>query len=124
MAVRVQTLQNLQRIDAVVSGPDGANRLINLAGIMPVSLGAATTRETFTCLLGPTLSRRQFVAASGAAWFTAMTEAGPMGFACSIVSVDADWDDESGQVELRVEVSVANVSISGIGFVATILVEL
>ncbi|HEY7535526.1 MAG TPA: hypothetical protein VH878_06230 [Thermodesulfobacteriota bacterium] len=42
--------------------------------------------------------------------------------------VDADWDDESGQVEVRVEVSVtsgqnSSTSVTGVGFQATILAE-
>jgi hypothetical protein len=49
------------------------------------------------------------------------------GAAWKILGVDADWDDESGQVELRIEAQVTSkgagqeVAISGIGFHVTIL---
>jgi hypothetical protein len=47
-----------------------------------------------------------------------------------IVDVDADWDDESGQVELRIEAQVScsgsnqSASINGFGFHVTILAAL
>ena len=49
------------------------------------------------------------------------------GAAWEILGVDADWDDESGQVELRIEAQVTSkgtgqeAAISGIGFHVTIL---
>ena len=53
------------------------------------------------------------------------------GFATwNIVDVDADWDDESGQVELRIEAQVSclgsnqSASIDGFGFHVTILAAL
>ena len=47
-----------------------------------------------------------------------------------IVDVDADWDDESGQVELRIEAQVGcsglnqSASINGFAFHVTILAAL
>ena len=53
------------------------------------------------------------------------------GFAAwNIVDADADWDDESGQVELRIEAQVdcmgasQNVTINGFAFHVTILAAL
>jgi hypothetical protein len=51
----------------------------------------------------------------------------PSQFGWSITGIDADWDDESGQVELRVEVSVLvsglnnRATIGGLAFQVTIL---
>ena len=48
----------------------------------------------------------------------------------NIVDVDADWDDESGQVELRIEAQVScfgsnqSASIDGFAFHVTILAAL
>ena len=48
----------------------------------------------------------------------------------NIVDVDADWDDESGQVELRIEAQVSclgsnqSASINGFAFHVTILAAL
>ena len=47
-----------------------------------------------------------------------------------VESVDADWDDESGQVEVRVELSVrclpasSSASINKLAFSATVLAEI
>jgi len=47
-----------------------------------------------------------------------------------IINADADWDDESGQVELRIEVLVGvsgnnnSAAINGLGFNVTILASL
>ena len=57
----------------------------------------------------------------------AQQSAPPSQFGWSITGIDADWDDESGQVELRVEVSLAasglnnRVGIAGLAFQVTIL---
>jgi hypothetical protein len=140
MAIRIATnqIQNLQQIEAAIAGPDGANRLFTVAGQFDVgvsvsSQGAGRTQqnETFTVLIGPVLTRQQFFRAIGTASL-AKTEIflqnlAPSGFGWSIIGIDADWDDESGQVELRVEVS-AFVSgqnntgrIGGLAFHVTIL---
>jgi hypothetical protein len=139
MAIRIQAnqIQNLQQIDAAVAGPDGANRLIAVSGqfdggISAFSQAAAASQQTqtFTVLLGPVLTRQQFFRASGSA-SAAKTfvniQAAPFSFSWGIAAVDADWDDESGQVELRIEafVSVSGTSnsaaINGFGFQVTIL---
>ncbi len=76
MATRIDAsqIQNLQQIDAVVAGPDGANRLISVRGQFDQGIGVfsqaaagSQQTQTFTVLLGPVLSRQQFVRASGSA---------------------------------------------------------
>src|SRR6266487_6629015 len=121
MAIRIQAnqIQNLQRIDAVVAGPDGPNRFITVSGqfdggVNAFSQSAAVSQQTqtFTVLLGPVFTRQQFFRASGSASVakTAINiQAAPFSFSWGIAAVDADWDDESGQVELRIEAFV-NVS--------------
>jgi len=71
-------------------------------------------------LIGPKLANRQFVRAIGTASIvkTQITNIAPGGLAAwNIVDVDADWDDESGQVELRIE---AQVNCSGSNQIASI----
>src|SRR5215212_2736642 len=129
MAVRIQPnqIQNLQQIEAAVAGPDGADRLFTVTaqfdgGVNAFSQGNTSGQQTqtFTVLLGPVLRRQQFVRAIGTA-SVARTQVNmqtvPNSFAMNIVGIDADWDDESGQVELRLE---ANVSVSGNNNSATI----
>lgn len=139
MAIRIDPsqVQNRQTIEAGVAGPDGANRLFIVTGQFDASVGVFSQSnsqtqqtQTFTVLVGPVLTRQQFIKASGTASI-AKTTMGilqvPANPSWLMVSVDADWDDESGQVEVRIEVSVAmsgnNNSnfIQGMMFQATIL---
>ena len=139
MATRVQPsqIQNLQQIEAAVAGPDGANRLFTVTAQFDAFLSAFSQTAsnvqqtgTFTVLVGPVLTRQQFFRAIGTASL-AKTNFGLQTAATNmtwlIVGVDADWDDESGQVELRVEVSVSvsginnSININGLAFQVTIL---
>jgi len=140
MAIKIAQIQNLQQMDVVVAGPDDANHLFIIDGHFDTSLvigsqGAnfATAKETFTVLLGPKLANRQFVRAIATASIV-KTQIGNLaqgGLAnWNIIDVDADWDDESGQVELRIEAQVScagsnqNASINGFAFHVTILAAL
>ena len=71
------------------------------------------TNEIFAALLGLGLKNEQFIRAIATASFTKATVQGEhgrspvaTGAACKIVALDADCDDESGQVELRIEAQV------------------
>jgi hypothetical protein len=113
MAIKIAQIENLQQMDVVVAGPDDANHLFIIDGQFDASLAIgsqgsnfATAKETFSALIGPKLANRQFVRAIGTASIvkTQIGNIAPGGFAnWSIIDVDADWDDESGQVELRID---------------------
>jgi|SRR5438876_5105311 len=136
MAVKIPPaqIQNLQQIEVVVAGPNGADRLLTIDGQFDSTLDTSSVpsqKETFTILVGPVLTRKQFFRASATASLTKTSlnvNRVPFVASWQILSVDADWDDESGQVELRIEAEVDvfgaqgnNVSIFGIGFHVTIL---
>jgi hypothetical protein len=139
MAIRIPTNQvvNLQQIEAVVAGPDGANRLFVVAGQLDVLVSAFSgstpqQTQTFTVLIGPVLTRQQFfraICTASVAKTSFNLQTPPGQYNWGIASSDADWDDESGQVELRIEVSVStagggggNVAgITGLAFQVTIL---
>ena len=112
-------VQNAQVLEAVVSGPDDANRLFTCTGgamfFMQVSNSNQT--QTFTFLVGPTLTRPQFHRATGTASISGIQSssqpAQPGGSSWQVNSVEVDWDDESGQIEVRVELNAqANGGIS------------
>jgi hypothetical protein len=143
MAIRIPTnqVQNLQQIEASVAGPDGATRLFTVTGQLSVGLGVFSQgpsqtqqKETFTVLIGPVLTRQQFFRAIGTASLSItslnLQSAPPSSVSWSIAGIDADWDDESGQVELRVEVNVSvsglnnSAAIGGLSFQVTILAAL
>jgi hypothetical protein len=133
--------ENEQVIEAVVSGPDGANRLYICTGqaLLPIWLGSnQNVAQTWTFLIGPALPHPQFHRATASAFVTAYGTydayvADPMMAgswrSLDFRSVEADWDDESGKTEMRVEVALstgssANFSLTKIGYSATILAEL
>jgi hypothetical protein len=141
MAIKISQIQNLQQLDVLVAGPDDANHLFIIDGQFDTSLaigsqGAnlAVAKETFSVLVGPKLTNRQFVRAIATASIvkTQITKTGSGGFAANwnVIDIDADWDDESGQVELRIEAEVTcsgsspSASINGFAFHVTILAAL
>jgi hypothetical protein len=138
MAIRIPTNQvvNLQQLEAGVAGPDGATRLFAVTGQFDGSVnafsGSSTSQtQTFTVLIGPVLTRQQFVRAICTATLAKTTlqlQTVPNTANWQVVSSDADWDDESGQVELRVEALVGSnggtnnfAGINGFTFQVTIL---
>ena len=140
MAIKIGQLQNLQQLDVMVAGPDDANHLFIIDGEFNASLviqsqGASldVAKETFSVLVGPKLTNRQCVRAIATASImkSQIANIAAGGFATwSIVDVDADWDDESGQVEVRIEANVSclgsnqSASINGFAFHVTILAAL
>jgi len=137
MPVRIPTNQvvNLQQIEAVVAGPDGANRLFAVTGQLDVGLNAftpsGTQTQTFSVLIGPVLTRQQFfraICTASLAKTSFRVQNAPFDYNLGVTSSDADWDDESGQVELKIEVSVTVngggnnfAGINGLAFQVTIL---
>jgi hypothetical protein len=141
MAIKIAQVQNFQQLDVMVAGPDDANHLFIIDGQFDASLNVASqgpnsavAKETFSVLVGPKLTNRQFVRAIATASNVKNQVFSPTtaGFAATwdIVDVDADWDDESGQVELRIEAQVicqgpnVGASINGFAFHVTILAAL
>jgi hypothetical protein len=123
-----------QVIEAVVAGPDGANRLFTVIGAANLSIQATRqqrTIETWTFLVGPTLTRSQFHRAIGTASIASQivsVQTPPREFTVNVHSVEADWDDENQRVKVRVEIGVmsngATVEITQIRYWAAILAQM
>ncbi len=125
-----------QVVEAVVAGPDEANRLFTITGVanafVSVNAGQQKT-ETWTFLVGPTFTRGQLYRAIGIAsvanQIVNVLPPAPGNFQVGINSVEADWDDESGRVEVRVEIflsanaGVNNVNINQLRYWVTILAQ-
>ena len=125
-----------QVLEAVVAGPDEANRLFTITGVanafVSVNAGQQKT-ETWTFLVGPTFTRGRFYRAIGIAsvanQIVNVLPPAPGNFQVGINSVEADWDDESGRVEVRVEIflsanaGVSNVNINQLRYWVTILAQ-
>lgn len=136
MATLVTTLENSQEMEVVVSGSDGANRLIICSGIVPINQEAesGTTTQVWKWRVGPVFSntntpfRRAIV--DGA--FCRISQKGGNA-SWSITEIDADWNDDlennSGQVEVTAEVNVgaaeqASTCVQGISYHVSILLAL
>jgi hypothetical protein len=123
-----------QVIEAVVAGPDGANRLFTVIGAANLSIQATRqqrTIETWTFLVGPTLTRLQFHRAIGTASIASQivsVQTPPREFTVNVHSVEADWDDENQRVKVRVEIGVmsdgATVEITQIRYWVAILAQM
>ena len=105
-----EALLNTQQMEVAINGPDGATHLILCTGV--AILGSAS-HETYSFLVGPKLSRRQFVGAIASGALSTIQAYGKSSsgnnayaeLAANLVLIDADYDEESGQVIVRAEVS-------------------
>src|SRR6266508_3314190 len=101
--LEIKDLINAQQMEVAVNGPDGATHLILCTGVACLISGS---HETYTFLVGPQLSRRQFVGAIASSSLTTIQAnyKNPVGdksdseLAVNLVSIGANYDDESGQV--------------------------
>jgi hypothetical protein len=117
-------------MEVVVHGPDGATHLILCTGV--ADLGHVS-HETYTFLVGPQISRRQFVGgiASGALSTlqgfdrNSAKKSLDVELGANLVLLDANHDDESSQMKVRVEVSssIAMTKLA-ISYNVSILAEL
>jgi hypothetical protein len=125
-----------QVLEAVVAGPDGANRLYTITGAATVGINVSagqTQTQTWTFLVGPTFTRGQFYRAIGAASVSsqsAFLQTTSGSFQLAISSVEADLDDESGRAEVRVEVYLSSstggpqLSVNQLRYWVTILAQI
>jgi hypothetical protein len=130
MPIRIEGFSQIQQMEVVVAGPEDANRLFIINGQFDYNLNVGgwasgwgtPVKETFSMWVGPMLTRKQFVRAIATASLAKIVILGPntgaAGAQWYIMDVDADWDDESERVELRIE---AQVYASGSGGTANIL---
>jgi hypothetical protein len=103
-------LINPQVVEIWVNGPEGANRLYLCSGNVNTGVAPSqanqTMHETFTFLVGPEFARQEVVRATCAAGISGYYVSGQQ-FAygnATVLSTDADWDDESGKVQVQIDV--------------------
>jgi hypothetical protein len=124
-----------QVLEAVVAGPDEANRLFTITGAANVGISVSANQqktETWTFLVGPAFTRGQLyraIATAAPSFQILSIQTVPGNLNVFITSVEADWDDESGRVEVRVEISLSagagiNASINQLRYWVTILAQI
>jgi hypothetical protein len=123
-------LFNIQQMEVAVNGPDGATHLILCQGV--ADLGAVSD-ETYTFLVGPQLSRRQFVGAIASGAFSKIEahnqgmieRMGASELGVNLISVGADYNDENHQVRVSAQVApCAGMITMAISYSVSILAEL
>jgi hypothetical protein len=123
-------LINTQQMEVAVRGPDGATHLILCTGIACLASGI---HETYTFLVGPQLSRRQFVGVIASGAFSgieaheknSLEHQSGIGWGADLLSIDANYDSESGRVKVRAEVSSSSTMTKlSISYSVSILAEL
>lgn len=122
-------LINSQQMQVAVNGPDGATHLIICTGM---AIFGSINRETYTFEVGPKISRRQFVGAIASGALSIIQASGKAGvhknaidLRATLISIEANFDDETGQVKVRAEVSSSQTMIQfSISYNVNILAEL
>lgn len=126
-----------QTLQIGVNGPGDVTSMYVITGIAQISLGAfaqpnqfQTQQATFSAHIGPQLSAAQFRRAIASASIASVSLSGQGAFdAWSLSSVEADFDDDAGSVQLEFDASVsvssgatsAGVATAGVGFQVLIL---
>jgi hypothetical protein len=128
--LKSKDLTNTQQLEVAVNGPDGATHLILCTGV--ANLGPAS-HTTYTFLVGPFLSRRQFVGAIVSGALSAIqgydrklrADRVAVERGADLISIDANYDDDSNQVKVRAEVSCGTAMTRlAISYQVSILAEL
>jgi hypothetical protein len=123
-------LINTQQMEVAVNGPDGATHLILCTGV--ANLGPVT-HETYTFLVGPQISLRQFVGVIASGALSTIQSYGRNPTAdktdvergADLILIEANYDDESGQVKVSAEVSCSiTMTKLAISYNVSILAEL
>jgi hypothetical protein len=122
-------LINAQQMEVAVNGPDGATHLILCTGVADLGF---ISHETYTFLVGPQISRRQFVGAIASGGLSTIQGCCKntdndydVERETNLVLINADYDEEAGQVKVRAEVSstIAMTKLA-ISYNVSILAEL
>jgi hypothetical protein len=124
-------LINTQQMEVAVNGPDGATHLILCTGVADLD---SVAHDTYTFLVGPQLSRRQFagvIACAGLATFQAEKQNNTIvgntnrDLGANLVLIHADFDEKSCQVQVSAEVS-SSIAITklAVSYSVSILAEL
>ena len=101
-------LINAQQMEVGIHGPDGATYLILCTGV--ADLGSVG-QESYTFLVGPKLSRRQFVGAIASGALATMESYSNLATSpnnkleTNLILINAVYDDESNRIKVRAEVA-------------------
>lgn len=142
MPVPITSTASVQEIEVGITGPGDARRMIIVTGLANVNLEIplaapsggieGDAKETFTLHVGPSLTSGEFVRGIATASPTSIelkqmpAYGGAPGGKWWIADADADFDDEAGMTELRIEAGVHSLgfqwlAVHQLAFQVTIL---
>ena len=105
-----------------VPGPDGTNRFITIVGLMRIPLRDTNGTEMYRCVLGPVLEPHEVLGVSCLPSIAALNLNIAELAECSMTSFNAEFDADSGQVEVSIELFTAGaVDSISVVFSLTIL---
>jgi hypothetical protein len=123
MGIEIKAVETIRQMETTVPGPNGANRFVTIIGSMRIRPRPGEGTETYTCLLGPVLTAHECLCVSFLPSIAALNLATADLAECSVRSYDAQWDADSGQVRISIEVFAAGaIGSATIVFSLTILV--
>lgn len=130
MAVEIEKSENTQQVEFEVSGPGNVNRVFIATGELPMHIidtEGIEKKETVRYKLDLELTEDQFKRAiayvcplSVANIVDPIQTQKQISF-CLVEAADADRDDETGKVALRVDTSVFNANLRRLGYQVTVL---
>ena len=118
----ISNINVVRHYETDVRGPDGANRFVTVVGSIDCFPSGRQDPETFTCLVGPRLEPHEFLGASCLPSIAGLDLLRDELAECSLTSHNAEFDVDSGQVEVSVELRTGGVRCITIVFSVTILV--
>jgi hypothetical protein len=93
-----------------VPGPDGANRFITIVGLIRIPLPRGLGDETYTGAVGPVLEPHEVLGVSFLPSIASVDLNAAKSGECSVKSFTGEYDADSGQVEIELQVSASGAA--------------
>lgn len=111
MAIEIGSFANMQEMEVVVNGPLGANRLFIYSGTAIFDFkgesGDYWRRDVIQFKLGRSFGPGEVVKAIGTGSLASIfNQSHAVNAGWAVDDCDADWDDESGRIQVRASVAV------------------
>jgi hypothetical protein len=103
MKMEITDVEVLRQFKTSVPAPEGANHFITIVGVLRIPLRNAQGAQTFRCLLGPIFQPHEVLGISYLPSIAALNLDIAQMAGCSMTSFDAEFDVDSGQVEVTIE---------------------
>jgi len=122
VAIEITDIDIIRQTQTAVRGPDGENRFITIVGSLKIKQRRnPAVPETYRCLVGPALEPHQVLGVSILPSMAAVEAELLEGAECSLESHEAEYDADSGRVEINLDMRLSEAVTVTIVFSLTIL---